>query len=166
MRNFRKLFLSTFSILTLALFMFQMPALSKAYYPTAKEMIQRADCIAYVKIESCEAKQTKGSSYSYQQESIATVKRFIKGTAPSKLAILGAETFDCANCHFPVGESIVFLRKQGDAYVGVGWNIANLPVTNGKVSWFRNLEDRRSDVQMDITKVISQIKKEMIEGTK
>lgn len=136
----------------------QLPALAKAYHPTMKEIIQTAEVIAVVKVDSCDSKLTKSSSFDYREESTATIKTLLKGTAPKKISILGAEVFKCANCHFPAGESLVFLRKSGDSYVGVGWHNANLPITNGKVAWFQNLDERRSDIQTDLKSAIDQIK--------
>lgn len=162
MKNFRKLFVSSISILTLALFIFELPALSKAYHPTAKEMIERADCIALVTIEKCEDKETKrDSGYGYRQQSTAVVKSIIKGQLARRITILGAENFKCAQCSFPPGDSIVFLTKNGDAYSGAAWGISNLPVRNGKIAWFKDLGSRQSDVQEDVKKVVDQIKNEM-----
>lgn len=141
----------------------QLPAWSKAYFPTAKEMIQRADCIALVTIEKCEAKESsqRETGYGYRQQSIALVKSVIKGQLSKRIIILGAETFKCAQCSFPPGDSIVFLTRNGDAYSGSAWGISNLPVRNGKIAWFKDLGSRQSDVQEEVKKVVDQIKSEM-----
>lgn len=139
----------------------QLPAAAKAYHPTIKEVIQTAEVIALVNVENCASKVTTSSPFDYREESAATVKTLLKGIAPKKITILGAEVFKCANCHFPAGESLVFLRKSGNAYVGVGWNNASLPIVNGKVAWFQNLDERRSDIQSDLKTVMSQIKSVM-----
>ncbi len=137
------------------------PAWAKAYYPTAKEMIQKADCIAVVQIEKCEEKETN-ISYGYRQLSTATVKNTIKGTLPKTITILGAENFRCAHCSFPAGESLVFLNKaENGSYVGAAWGISNLFISDGNLPWFKDLNTRQSDVKKSLKDVIAEIKKEI-----
>lgn len=135
-----------------------LPVWAKAYYPTAKEMIQKADCIAVVQIEKCAEKETN-IGLGYRQLSTASVKNTIKGTLPKTITILGAENFKCAQCSFPAGESMVFLTKaENGSYVGAAWGISNLPITDGNVPWFKDLNSRQSDVKKSLKDVIAEIK--------
>lgn len=136
-------------------------ALAKAYYPTAREMIQKADFIALVKLESPVAQETKGENWTYGEASNAQLSKAIKGSLPAKFKIHGKENFRCAQCHFLGGENLVFLRKDHDLYVGQAWNISCLPIKDGKVSWFSNLDSRQSDVQTKLNDCIKQIKGEL-----
>ena len=134
---------------------------AKAYYPSAREMIQKADFIALVKLQPPIALETKGDHWTYGEASNAELSKAIKGVLPANFKIHGRENFICAQCHFLEGENLVFLRKDHDLYVGQAWNISCLPVKGGKVSWFTNLDARQSDVQTKLDDCIKQIKSEL-----
>lgn len=133
-------------------------ASAKAYHPTAEEAIQRAEFIALVDIDKVEQQTVKGSPFDYHQQSSAKVKENYKGTLPSTVTISGAESFECAQCSFPVGEAIVLLKKSGDLYVGEGWGLSYLPVKNGKVRWFSSLKLRTADKEVAIKDAVSAVK--------
>jgi hypothetical protein len=132
--------------------------LAKAYYPSAREMIQKADFIALVKLESPIEQETKGANWTYGEASSAQLSKAIKGSLPARFKIHGRENFICAQCHFLKGENLVFLRKDHDLYVGQAWDISCLPVKEGKVDWFSDLDLRRTDVQTSLDDCIKQIK--------
>ncbi len=145
-----------------AVFLLASPAtLAKAYYPTAREMIQKADYIALVKLEFPIAQETQGQTWTYGETSNAQLSKAIKGTLPANFKIHGKENFRCAQCHFLDGENLVFLRKDHDLYVGQAWDISCLPVKEGKVTWFSNLDSRRPDAQAKLDDCIKQIKGEL-----
>lgn len=135
--------------------------LAKAYYPTAREMIQKAEYIALVTLESPVAQETQGQTWTYGEVSNAQLSKAIKGTLPANFKINGKENFRCAQCHFLGGENLVFLRKDHDLYVGQAWDISCLPVKEGKVAWFSNLDSRRPDAQAKLNDCIKQIKDEL-----
>ncbi len=134
------------------------PIFAKAYYPSAKEMIQKADFIALVKLEPPVALETEGVTWTYAEASSAKLSKAIKGNLPANFKIHGKENFKCAQCHFLNGENLVFLRKDHDLYVGQAWNISCLPVKDGKVTWFSNLDSRQPDAQTKLDDCIKQIK--------
>lgn len=131
---------------------------AKAYYPSAREMIQKADFIALVKLEPPVAIETKGANWTYAEASSAKLSKAIQGSLPANFKIHGKENFKCAQCHFLIGENLVFLRKDQDLYVGQAWNISCLPVKNGKVTWFSNLDSRQPDAETKLDDCIKQIK--------
>ncbi len=133
------------------------PTWAKAYHPSAREMIEKAEFIALVQLEDPVAQEMKGN-WTYGEVSSAHLSKAIKGSLPSNFKIHGRENFICAQCHFPKGESLVFLRKDHDLYVGQAWQISCLPVKDGKVAWFSSLDSRRSDAQAKLDDCIKQIK--------
>jgi hypothetical protein len=157
-RNTKSLALSLFS----GILLLGAPAtLAKAYYPTAREMIQQAEFIALVRLQPPVAQETQGGNWTYRETSNAQLSKTIKGTLPANFKIHGKETFRCAQCQFLDGENLVFLRKDHDLYVGQAWDISCLPVKDGKASWFSNLDSRRPDVQAKLDDCIKQIKGEL-----
>jgi hypothetical protein len=145
-------------LLVLSVFCAGQTAFPKAYHPTAKEAFQRAEFIAVVEIDKVEPSNAKGAHFDYHQQSNAKVKQNIKGKLPEIVTISGAESFECAQCSFPVGEAVVLLKKSADLYVGEGWGLAYLPVKNGKVRWFSSMELRATDKEVDLKQAIDAIK--------
>ncbi len=133
------------------------PIWAKAYHPSAREMIQKAEFIALVKLEDPVVQEMKGD-WTYGEVSSAHLNKTIKGSLPSKFKIHGRENFICAQCHFLKGENLVFLRKDHGLYVGQAWDISCLPVKEGKVDWFSDLDLRRTDAQTSLNDCIKQIK--------
>ncbi len=146
------------ALLTGLLFLASPPILAKAYYPTAREMIQKADFIALVNLEPPVALETKGTTWTYREVSSAQLSKSIKGNLPAQFKIHGKEDFICAQCHFLKGENLVFLKKDKDFYVGQAWNISCRPVNEGKVTWFSNLDSRQPDAETKLDDCIKQIK--------
>ncbi len=149
-----------FALLAGALLLAAPPIWAKAYYPSAREMIQKAEFIAVVTIEEPIAQDMNGNTWTYGEVSSAQLKKSVKGKLPSAFKIHGKENFICAQCRFPKGESLVFLKKDHDLYAGQAWRISCLPVKDGKVEWFSNLNSITSDKQIDLDDCIKQIKAE------
>lgn len=147
------------ALLSTALFLSGSPAWTKAYYPSAREMIQKAEFIALVSLDEPVQQEVKGS-WTYGEATDARLNKSIKGSLPSKFKIHGREDFRCAQCHFPKGESLVFLRKDHDLYVGQAWGISCLPVKSGQVDWFSDLNLRVSDAKVSLKDCIKQIEAE------
>ncbi len=144
-----------------ALFLLLAPSgWAKAYHPSAKEMIKEAEFIALVCLGAPQAIATK-ADWTYGEVSNAHLSEAIKGALPANFKIHGAENFICAQCHFKKGESLVFLRRNKDLYVGQAWEISCLPVKAGKVDWFSNLDKHSCDAQLPIADCIKQIKDEL-----
>lgn len=135
-------------------------AFAKAYYPSAREMIKGAEFIAVVTLSEPVKTETRGN-WTYLEVTDAHLLRQIKGKLPRNFKIQGSENFKCAQCHFPKGESMVFLKKDHELYVGQAWNISCLPIESGKVAWFTDLNLRVSDTRSDTNECIKQIKSEL-----
>ena len=148
----------SFAFMASTLILASPPSWAKAYFPSAKEMIQKADFIALVQLDATTAQEAKGTTWTYGEVSNSHLKKTIKGNLPANFKIYGREDFKCAQCHFLEGENLVFLRKDLDLYVGQAWNISCLPVKDGKVTWFSNLNLNRSDAQTKLDDCIKQIK--------
>ncbi len=76
------------------------PLLAKAYYPSAREMIQKADFIALVKLEPPVTLETKGATWTYGEASSAKLSKAIKGNLPANFKIHGKENFKCGSATF------------------------------------------------------------------
>jgi len=152
-----------FLVLTTCLTVASPPALhAKAYHPPAREMIQKAEYIALVSLEDPVPIENKGNgSWTYAEVTDAKLKKSLKGTLPAKFKIYGKENFICARCHFPKGESLVFLRKDHDLFVGQAWEISCLPVKAGKASWFSSLDRISPDTETSVDECVRQIRKEL-----
>lgn len=135
-------------------------SLAKAYHPPAREMIKEAEFIAVVSLDEPVTLETSGK-WNYGEVSNAHLDKSIKGRLPNTFKIHGREDFRCAQCHFPKGQNLVFLKKDKDLYVGQAWQISCLPVNSGKVSWFSNLNLISSDTQANLDDCIKQIQSEL-----
>lgn len=135
---------------------------AKAYHPPAREMIRKAEFIALVSLKEPVQIEKKGEgSWTFGEVTDAQLKKSLKGSLPQKFKIYGKEDFICARCHFPKGESLVFLKKDHDLFVGQAWNISCLPVKAGKASWFSSLDRIAPDIEMPVEECIKQISKEL-----
>lgn len=147
-------------VLAAAFLLASSASLAKAYHPPARKMIKQAEFIAVVSLDEPVSQQTSGK-WNYGEVSNAHLERSVKGKLPASFKIHGREDFKCAQCHFPKGQNLVFLRKDKDLYVGQAWQISCLPVHSGKVSWFSNLDLIRSDTQTNLDECIKQIQSEL-----
>ena len=150
-------------VLASCITMLSAPALNaKAYHPPAREMISKAEFIALVTLEEPVQIEKKGEgTWTYGEMTEAKLTKSLKGSLPQKFKIYGKEDFICARCHFPRGESIVFLKKDHDLYVGQAWNISCLPVKAGKASWFSSLDRIAPDTELPVEECIKQIRQEL-----
>jgi hypothetical protein len=133
---------------------------AKAYHPTAREMIKGAEFIALVSLDEPVKQETIGK-WTYGEVSTARLSKQIKGKLPEKFKIYSRENFKCAQCYFPKGDNLVFLKKDQDLFVGQAWNISCLPVSDHKVAWFSNLDLNKSDSQSNLNDCIKQIQSEL-----
>ncbi|MGD9680765.1 MAG: hypothetical protein AB7W16_06245 [Candidatus Obscuribacterales bacterium] len=148
-------------ILILSLFCLvgSLPAGAKAYLPTAREMIRNSHYIAVVDIDKPKELTVKGQHWEYKEVSLTRLEQAVKGDLPKEFKIHGFENFICAQCRFPEGRALVFLRKERQYYVGTAWGISCLPVDDkGQVAWFTNLDRRQSDGKVSLAKALAEIK--------
>lgn len=137
-----------------------LPGLAKAYYAGKKEMIQKAECIAIVNITGVEQVEKQGKPWIYRQKASATIVRCLKGDATGAIVLYGMETFICAQCQFERGRFILFLRKDGELWVGSNWHLGIRPITGEQVKWYKgeeNLFEMADAPLADVLKEISAI---------
>ncbi len=130
---------------------------AKAYYAGKREMIQKAECIAVVKITNIENADKKGKTWTYRKKASATVESCLKGNAKGEIEIYGMETFICAKCRYEKGRFILFLRKEKGVWVGSNWHLGIRAIRKGKVEWFKNDKTRFEMKTMPLVDVIDEI---------
>lgn len=155
--------LQAFSLAAIVALSLSLPGLSKAYFPPAREAIKKAEFIALVTLDAPAKTEEKGGHWQYGEVSTAHLKRAIKGKLPAEFKIHGKEDFICAQCHFSPGENLVFLRKDKELYIGQTWMLAGLPIKDGKVAWFSNLDKHQPDKQVELETCLKQISNELKE---
>lgn len=136
-------------------------ASAKAYHPTMAENIQGAEYIAVVNLGAAQDKPTKGSHWTYAEESKAQLVQNIKGKLPKNFKVYGKENFVCAHCRFQAGQALVFLRKDGELLVGAGWDLAALAIKDGKVKWPSTQYSRIPDGQTELSAALQEIKQSL-----
>lgn len=135
------------------------PAEAKAYHPTAREMIRNSQYIALVDIDKPRELTVKGQHWEYKEVSSTRLEQLVKGDLPKEFKIRGFENFICAQCRFPEGRALVFLRKERQYYVGTAWGISCLPVDGkGQTAWFSTLDQRQSDRKVALARALAEIK--------
>jgi len=144
-------------LLTLVLIGMASPCFAKAYYAGKREMIQKAECIAVVKITEVEESDKKGKHWTYRQKASATVEQCLKGDAKGEIEVYGMETFLCAQCRYEKGRFILFLRKADGFWVGSNWHLGIRPIAEGKVQWFKDDRDRFGMKEIPLDEVIDEI---------
>ena len=131
---------------------------AKAYHAGKEEMIQKAECIVVVNITAVEEAEKKGNVWTYGQKATAKVELCLKGDVEDTVEIYGQENFICAQCEYKEGRFILFLRRDGDFWVGSNWSIGIRPVKDDNVEWFKKGGTRLEMVEMPLEEVIRDIK--------
>jgi hypothetical protein len=111
-------------------------AYAEAYYASSVEMIETASAIAIVQIAQVEAVEQAGERVKYGQKALASVEQVVKGELPDRIALYGDEDFICAQVHLAPGKFLVFLRRDGDLWVGVNWELSVRPIRGDEVQWY------------------------------
>lgn len=148
------------SLLLLSLLSFV--AHAKAYFSPQKEMVQRAEAIAIVQIKQIKHVHKQGSFWSYGQQAIGTVETSIKGDLPTDIEIYGKERFICAQSLFSKGRFLLFLRKDGELWIGSNWDRGIKAIKNEKVAWgkdssyFPHEERPLSEVILEIQHILKE----------
>ncbi len=136
-------------------------ASAKAYYQTKVEMISSATAIAIVEIGEVSEFETKGHLWTYQQKAKARVLNVIKGNMPGNVELHGLENFRCARCEFSEGTALVFLKRDGELWVGSNWHLSIWPIINNNVQWFVSNESRYSFADTVLIDVVSEIESKL-----
>jgi hypothetical protein len=113
-----------------------LPAGAKAYFAGKKEMVGWSVAIAVVEVGKVEEVDAKGEHWTYRQRATAKVSDVLKGELPKEITLYGAETFICAQCKLAEGKHLIFLKKDGDKWVGSNWQLSVRPITDDKVEWY------------------------------
>ncbi len=148
------------------------PADAKAYYPSRREMVQRADVIAIVDIGPVNDKaEVQGKHWSFSEKATGTVERLItaqpgheQGLAPGKeLTLVAGENFTCARNQLASGRALVFLTQDGQIYSGAAWNLSFLLVDkDNQLSWPGTAEGRHADKKAtSLNQVLADIKTDL-----
>ena len=118
-------------------------AKAKAAYSGKLGMVNDSTMIAVVEITGVEPVNVKGTYWTYRQRALARVEAVVKGDAPKdgRLTLHGDEDFICAQCRFSPGRYLVFVRHDGDLWVGSNWHLSVRPIRVGTkgaqlVDWF------------------------------
>lgn len=129
----------------------------KAYYAGKKEMIEKAEAIAIVKITHVERVDKKGSYWTYHQRAMGIVEKSLKGTIRDSTEIYGMENFICAKCEFHEGLFLLFLRKDGGFWVCSNWHLGIRAIKAGQVEWFKNEAAPFESEERSLEEVIREI---------
>ena len=122
-------------------FMASVPTLfADACYVVAPEMIRCSVAIAILDISKVEPVEAKGNHWTYRERAQATVHRTLKGSLPKTVSLFGNETFICEQVRFQPGRYLVFLRKDGEKFVGANWQLSVRPIRDDQVEWYSQKE--------------------------
>ena len=132
------------------------PIFAKARYAQKKDMIKEAELIVIVNITKVEKTAKGGAVWAYRQKATATIEQCLKGNEKGNITIYGYETFQCAHCLYKKGRFILFLKKDGDLWVGSNWQAGIFPIKNDNVLWFKDDESWETK-DVPLKKVIDEI---------
>lgn len=117
-------------------------AQAKAYFASLKEMVQRSEAIALADLGPVKINKFKGQTWTYSQEAQATLIELYKGKLPKSFTIRGGEDFRCAHVGLIEGKNLLFLKKEGDYYIGANWMSSCILVKDNKIPWFKTEDER------------------------
>lgn len=161
-----KVLISCLVLMTSSILAFDQAAIAKAYHATLKEMIERSDAIAVGDVGPVKQINEKGQTFDYSQEAKVNLIQAIKGSLPKTFTLRGGENFICAQVHFSEGKNLLFLKKENDYFKGTNWDSSCLPVSEGKVRWFNNMEERHASTKASLDAAFKEIKDIMSGKTK
>ncbi len=138
---------------------FQPESFAKAYFAPKRQMIERAEAIAIVEIKEVVKTDAKGRIWTYRQKAVAKVTQTIKGELPENVDLYGGETFICAQCNFTEGKYLVFLRKDGDKWVGSNWHLSVRLIKGDTVEWYKDDTSIQLKDGIPLKDVIEEIEK-------
>jgi hypothetical protein len=137
----------------LCLMLLTLPALSKAYHATRREMVGRAAVIAIVEIDKVESSSHQGKHWTYSQKAEARLVRALKGKPSSSFVIWGGENFECSQVTLSKGTCLVFLEAEGEGYRGCNWGASCLPVVKERLKWLTGADSRQIDGESTLPQV-------------
>lgn len=132
-------------------------AQGKAYFAPKAEMIRRAEAIAVVNIAAVGKVEKTTEGWTYAQKATGTVERCLKGGLSGGIEIHGMESFICAQCRYATGRHLLFLRKEGNLWVGANWQPGIRPIDGDRVSWFAEDDDAFASRSVPLADVLTEI---------
>lgn len=150
---------------------------AKAYFFKRSELVEKSLVIAIIELgDPGPAKanagadpfvdQAKGTTWTYQKSSKASMVRKIKGEISADFILHGDETFICAQCRLSKGRFLAFLQKDKDLWVGTNWHLSLRPIKDGRIEWYEG-EDLTKPMKFQPEKVvIAEVEKLLRESSK
>lgn len=133
-------------------------ALSKAYFATLKEMVERADSIAVANLGPLKEIKEKGGHWTYSKESQGTLIQSLKGTLPKTFIVRGGEDFICAQVRLVEGKCLLFLNKENNFFKGANWQNSCLPIKENNIHWYVDAEERFPTMDVSLDSAIKDVK--------
>jgi hypothetical protein len=127
----------------------------KAYFYTRSELVQRSSAIAIIDIS--DPKETADSKNEYKQQANVKVVKLINGDLPDEFILNGMGSFICAQCILSKGRFLAFLRKDGDIWVGVNWQLSLRPIRDKEVEWYVTEEQRFPMQYKNLEEVLAEV---------
>jgi hypothetical protein len=126
-------------------------AQAKAYFASLKEMVERSEAIALADLGPVKSIKVKGQTWTYSRESQATLIETYKGKLPKSFTIRGGEDFRCAHVSLAEGKNLLFIKKEGDYYIGANWMSSCIQVKDNKIPWFKTEDERHPQEESKVT---------------
>lgn len=134
-------------------------AQAKAYFASLKEMVERSEAIALADLGTVKINRLKGPTWTYSQETQATLIESYKGKLPKTFTMRGGEDFRCAHVGLAEGKNLLFLKKEGDYYIGANWMSSCIHVKDNNVPWFKTEDERHPQEENKVS--LEQAKKDV-----
>lgn len=135
---------------------------AKYRFLSPTEMIQNSDVIAIVDISSVEDVETTSEHWTYTQRAHATIDQLIKGRPEKSIILVGKlkKKLCVPDWTLEPGKQLVFIRKRksNDDYVSANSGAGLLPIRNGKVAWFSNMNTLDTRIEMPLSTALTSIR--------
>jgi hypothetical protein len=144
------------------------PAWAVNELPREKQLVEKADAIAIVEFEEPVSNGTSPfeAQEAYSIKATAKTLSILKGKLPDTFEFHGGETIGCGPCIPVKGRAVVFLKKDGDKWVGAFRGpYALRPIVNGRTDWYP-LDPSFDLVAQDEVKVIARVKELIAQSSK
>lgn len=119
-------------------------AWARPYYAPKPVMIASSEVIAVVDVQRVQRTRVRGETWTYAQAADAAVVQVIKGQLPRRVRLHAQENFICTRIDYRPGRYLVFLRRDGELWVGSNWYLSARPVEDGSLEWYANNHDSGS----------------------
>lgn len=150
------------AIISAGIYSLALPARGDAVFYDEATLVKQAEAIAVVDLGTPRGNpptgaRSPGEMWRYTIVAPATTITVIQGTLPENFDFFGGEDFVCARCIPSKGRFLVFLRKDGEKWVGANWQFSLRPIKDGKIDWYEKGEQLKFSSQ-DEAEVIARVK--------